>query len=260
MRQSAALPKSQQTALNERQLTYLKAIYRLDQEREHDERGAWNRGQRARPAEEWRWIAYNTSESMLRWQLLEAHLVDEGTGSTFESLERRGLIGCRYERDPLGISILLVKMTSKGRRLARSLAGEQRERPLPAGTLREWHWKALVVAYQAGDEGVKQDSAFSGRYNGIGWNTWLRLRDYKHQGKEQPLIMEAYTWAQVRRMVFTGQPRPNDYEERTVSEQEYRLHITLFGRSYYEEHWQRYRQLYPDVEAPEPMQERTVQS
>lgn len=250
-----AAPDSPPRSLNERQLTYLKAIYRLDQAREADQRGAWNRGQRVLPASEWRWIAYNTSESMLRLQLLEAHLVDEGTGSTFESLERRGLIECRYERDELGIPILLVKMTTKGRRLARSLTGEQRERPLPIGTLREWHWKALVVAYQAGDEGVKQDYAFSGRYSGIGWNTWLRLRDYKHQGKEHPLIREASTWVQVRRSVFTGRHRPNDYEERTVAEQEHRLFITTFGCSYYAQSWQHYRQLYPEVEAPEPRQE-----
>ena len=246
-------------ALNDRQKTYLLTIFRLDQLREADQRGAWNRGQRVLPTAEWRWIAYTTSESMLRLQLLEAHLVDEGTGSTFESLERRGLIECRYERDPLGIPILLVKMTTKGRRLARSLTGEQRERPLPTGTLREWHWKALVVAYQAGDEGVKQEYAFSGRYGGIGWNTWLRLRDYKHQGTEQPLITEESTWVQMRRMVFIGRPRPNDYEERTVSEQEQRLSITSFGQRYYEEYWQRYRQLYPEVEAPAPTQESQAQ-
>ena len=241
--------------LNDRQKTYLLAIFRQDQLREADQRGAWNRGQRAQPAAEWRWIAYGTAESMLRLQLLEAHLVDEGTGSTFESLERRGLIECRYERDPLGIPILLVKMTSKGRRLARSLTGEQRERPLPTGTLREWHWKALVVAYQAGEEGVTQEYSGSGRYGGIGWNTWLRLRDYKHQGTEQPLIREASTWVQVRRSVFTGRPRPNDYEERTVSEQEHRLYISAFGQVYYTQYWQHYRQLYPEVEAPDPTQE-----
>lgn len=230
----------------------MQAIYRLDQAREADERGAWNRGQRVRPAAEWRWIAYNTSESLLRFALQQAKLVDEGTGSTFASLERRGLIECRYECDPLGIPILLVKMTTKGRRLARSLTGEQRERPLPTGTLREWHWKALIVAYQAGEEGVKQDYAYSGRYGAIGWNTWLRLRDYKYHGKEQPLIAETSTWVQVRRSVWTGRPRPDDYEERTVSEQEHRLYITAFGQRYYAEQWQRYRQLYPEVEAPAP--------
>jgi hypothetical protein len=245
--------------LNDRQKTYLLTIFRLEHLREADQRGAWNRGQRVLPAAAWRPIAYNTSESMLRLQLLEAHLVDEGTGSTFESLEQRGLIACRYERDALGIPILLVQLTSKGRRLARSLTSEQRERSLPTGTLRQWHWKALVVAYQAGDEGVKQGYAFSGRYSGIGWNTWLRLLDSKHQGKEQPLIREAYTWIQVQRMVFTGQPRPNDYEERTGSEQEHRLSITAFGQTFSVEHWQHYRQLYPEVEALAPTQENQAQ-
>jgi hypothetical protein len=83
----AAILTTQQPSLNERQLTYLKAIYRLDQERERYERGVWNRGQRSRPAKEWRWIAYTTSESLLRFALLSAHLVAEGTGSTFEALD-----------------------------------------------------------------------------------------------------------------------------------------------------------------------------
>jgi hypothetical protein len=246
-------------ALNDRQNTYLLTIFRLDQVREADQRRAWNRGQRVLPAAAWRWIAYNTSESLLRFALQQAKLVDEGTGSTFESLERRGLIECRYERDPMGIPILLVKMTTKGRRLARSLTGEQRVRSLPTGTLRAWHWKALAVAYLAGDEGVKQEYSGSGRYGGIGWNTWLRLRDYKHQGTEQPLITEASTWVQVRRSVFTDRRRPHDYEERTGSEQEHQLSITPFGQRYYVEQWQRYRQLYPEVEAPAPTQESQAQ-
>ncbi|MCT7969747.1 hypothetical protein NG799_25880 [Laspinema sp. D1] len=40
--------------LNERQQTYLKQIFEIDQNREESERGAWNRGDRPRPADEWR--------------------------------------------------------------------------------------------------------------------------------------------------------------------------------------------------------------
>ncbi len=40
--------------LNERQQTYLKQIFEIDQDREESERGAWNRGDRPRPADEWR--------------------------------------------------------------------------------------------------------------------------------------------------------------------------------------------------------------
>lgn len=242
--------------LNERQRTYLQAIYRLDQEREADERGAWNRGQRVRPANEWRWIDYSTSESLLRFALQQAKLVDEGTGSTFDSLERRGLIACRDARDELGVPLLFVHMTAKGRKLIRSLTGEQREKPLPPGTLREWHWKALVAAYQAGSAGLEKDSWGYGR---ISWKTWLRLRDYRYDRQEQPLIAEVQTWVQVRRQVFTGKGPPNTYEERTVTEWEYRLHLTPFGRTFYQQHWQHYRHLYPEVEAPEPTAEDEAQ-
>jgi hypothetical protein len=40
--------------LNERQQTYLKQIFEIDQDREESERGAWNRGDLPRPADEWR--------------------------------------------------------------------------------------------------------------------------------------------------------------------------------------------------------------
>jgi hypothetical protein len=44
--------------LNPRQRAYLLTIYRLDQEAEARERGAWGAGTRARPAAEWRWLTY----------------------------------------------------------------------------------------------------------------------------------------------------------------------------------------------------------
>jgi hypothetical protein len=61
MPKTPAAPGSVSRSLNDRQLTYLRTIYRLDQERERYELGAWNRGQRVRPAEEWRWIACSTT-------------------------------------------------------------------------------------------------------------------------------------------------------------------------------------------------------
>jgi len=45
-----------------------------------------------------------------------------------------------------------------------------------SGALREWHWHALAKAYAADDEGLGGED---GDYARIGWNTWLRLRDYK---------------------------------------------------------------------------------
>src|SRR5579859_8174299 len=85
--------------LNERQRQYMQAIYETDQEQEAEERGAWTRGGRPRPAREWRWMEYATFYGIhqpLKMKLFLRHFQDEGTGSTFEALERRGLIKCKY--------------------------------------------------------------------------------------------------------------------------------------------------------------------
>ncbi len=47
--------------LNARQREYLKAIYRTDQEAEEYQRSQWNRGGRPRPADQWRWMLYATT-------------------------------------------------------------------------------------------------------------------------------------------------------------------------------------------------------
>ena len=79
--------------LNERQRTYLQAVYEVDQANEQARRidrarGYWDNT----PASEWRWIDYNGAYSPLLRRISEAGYQDAGTGSTFESLYRRGLI------------------------------------------------------------------------------------------------------------------------------------------------------------------------
>jgi hypothetical protein len=50
---------------------------------------------------------------------------------------------CRYEHVAgLGDPLVYIQITPAGRKLVRCATGEQREKPLPLGTLREWHWKA----------------------------------------------------------------------------------------------------------------------
>jgi len=65
------------------------------------------------------------------------------------------------------------------------------------------------------------------------WNTCLRLRDYTIKGQEQPLIREGRRGEQ------------------------FALIITEFGRKYYRDNWQRYRELYPDVDVPAPDMEKS---
>ncbi len=84
----------------------------------------------------------------------------------------------------------------------------------------------------------------SGYYAKIGWNTWLRLRDYKVHGESKPLAEEkrvSITFHKNEALGFS-----------TSYTQDIRMTITEFGKEYYRENWARYRELYPDVEAPEP--------
>jgi hypothetical protein len=225
--------------LNERQQQYLLEIYKQDQEQERNERSSFAHGYRSRPANEWRWIHYGDTQigpSPLKYALQQLKLVDPGTGSTFEALEKRGYVLMKYEqaKDPVfggWFTIVYTQITPKGRKLVRGATGEQREKPLPTGTLREWHWRALCRAYVRGEQGMDYDIDTGDGFGYVSWNTCLRLRDYRVQGQDRPLIREGH-WSEPRTQAA--------------------LVITPYGEQYYYENWQRYRDLYPDVDAPKP--------
>jgi hypothetical protein len=86
----------------------------------------------------------------------------------------------------------------------------------PAGTLKEWHWRALAKAYAAGDEGLEGEY---GVYAHIGERTWQRLLEYKRGA----LVEERGTVIDV----LTGRI--------------HRMHITANGRAPYHDQWARYR-------------------
>ena len=230
--------------LNRRQQVYLAAVYNVDQAKEQDikwlgSQGRWNRT----PASEWRWMPYNAAGSLLLRKIKDAGYVDQGTGSTFEALERRGLVLCKYEPGSLGGPILFVQITKAGRKLVREALNIKVPQALPAGTLREWHWRGLCRAYRCGDQGIQYDKDTGDGFGYVSWNTILRLRDYKFRGEEKPLIGEK-RFPEEHTYTVAGYTFKQDYK--------IRLCITDFGREYYRDNWQRYRDLYPDVDAPAP--------
>jgi DNA-binding MarR family transcriptional regulator len=237
---SKSEPKSE-SGLNERQELYLKAIYAEDQAAERHEAWRWNHGYGKRPADEWRWLLYADlagGATPLKRLLKREGMVDAGTGSTFIALERRGLINHRerYESHIASIERLTsVRLTRKGRAEARKLLGESAPKKLPKGTLREWHWNALTRLYEAGGE-LSSELHVSGCYGGISWKTWLRLRDYFDTG--MGLVKEHSRFVRVE-----WNPEP-----KRVSV----IQLTEAGRKFYYENWEKYRNLYPDVEAPSP--------
>lgn len=163
-------------ALNERQRHYLTAIYEVDQSQEEDQRvagamGDWDR----QPASEWRWIRYYSEHGDTEVQeAIGREHIDPGTGSTFAALEKRGLIETTGNVDQFNLKI---KITKQGRAAVRAALGVK-SNAKPAGLLSEWTWKALKLAYEAGNDGVTGER-WTAHYGGISWETWLRLRNHK---------------------------------------------------------------------------------
>ena len=225
--------------LNERQRAYLRALYECDQateagRRQRAARGDWDRT----PASVWRWQMYGPADSALYTTLRTAGLVDPGTGSTWQALEDRKLVQCRYVPDAFGVQLLEVQITALGRKLVRAAIGEQRPKAAPKGQLRERQWTALARLYAAGDDGENTEDMQYGR-GGFDWfRTLLRLRDYK----PSPLMEEYRT-------------PYHDNGDGTYRAPESRMRITSFGRDYYAREWARYKALYPDVDAPQPPEE-----
>ncbi|AGN82262.1 MULTISPECIES: hypothetical protein [Pseudomonas] len=120
-------------SLNERQRAYLIVAYDEDQRAEEV-----NSGPGSAPASQWRWLEYGpdgrvrkmTYDGPLRYALAEMKLVGHGAGSTWHSLENRGLLSTDHR--PIGMGDLLslfVRLTTDGRRVARVLKGLPMQKP-----------------------------------------------------------------------------------------------------------------------------------
>lgn len=118
-----------------------------------------------------------------------------------------------------------MQITLQGRKLVRAATGAARAQAVPRGQLHERQWAAMARLYAVGNAGELSEEMMYGR-GGFDWTrTLLRLREYK----PQPLIEDVH-----------------DHEVSIIA----RMRLTRFGRDYYQREWARYRELYPEVEAP----------
>lgn len=212
--------------LNDRQRIYLAALYDCDQAKEQDRRLRAARGFYDRvPAAEWRWIMYGpVAEPSALYLALAGH-IDQGTGSTWQALEDRGLCRCRTTPDAFGVPLLEVQITPAGRKLMRAARGEQRPKATPKGQLKERQWAALVRLYAAGETGIDNDTLLYAK-GGFDWHATIRrLVEY-----QPPLIEYVPMYQPYMRGCYR---------------------ITEDGRAYYEAEHARYRDLYPNVDAPQ---------
>jgi hypothetical protein len=162
--------------------------------------------------------------------------MDEGTGATWQALERRGLIKTRYVGHPLAhrASLLEVQVTPLGRRVLRAAEPKLKRTRRPPGILTEWQWRALVRVAAAMPEGLRYEL---GGYPGIGDTTLRRLAE----GRDGGLVEEVDA--------TTGQRPPYGFLWTSTNRA---LRLTDRGRAYYAQHHARYRERYPDVAAPAP--------
>lgn len=192
--------------LNKRQQQYLQAIYEVDQEQEEQEGKRFNQGYTSRKAEEWRWIDYFTTgvfypvDSLLKAKIRELKLIDEGTGSTFNALEARGFIVCRYvyqDRDgkyAFDESILSLQITKAGRKLVRDATGTKptKRKPGELTPAQQKYADKIIAADIAPREEVenafrlKQDERISRWGSVLGM---VQRREEEEYNKTHPIIV-----------------------------------------------------------------------
>lgn len=217
--------------LNERQRTFMRVIYSADQRAEELAKGAWGRGEQARPASEWRWLEYGPvggvfdAQGPLQERLAALGERDSGSGSTLKALEQRGLIITESRPAVLAKYTVWVQLTKVGRAACRA-GGCDPERALQPkrGQLSEALWGMLVDVHAAGPGGFGVTYADG---------AWERLTERE----PEPFVsIEA-----------NPDPAPPGGRYRP-----YLLRLTDIGRDHYEQHWEAYGRLYPRVDAPRP--------
>lgn len=213
------------TALNGRQQEYLRAVYCCNQVA-----GGRRSGQPAA-----RWIPYTADPqtggpAALQLYLRNKGLVDSGTGRTFQSLAERGLLVCQHDAQRLA-----VHLTRAGQQAVRSATAE----PAASRVLKEGSWQALVMAYLVDREGLPEHTRTWGNYGGLHWANWCGLNEHRRESlvsfREVPLASDRAAWLSCS--------------------SEIRMYITPAGRQFYKVEGRSYRLRYPDVFAPESVDE-----
>lgn len=229
--------------LNERQRTYLTAIYNADQDREKEIADKRRRRIEVPPAAEWRKLrfslklprdlfGYTTIQDVLRG----AGEHDAGAGATLAALRRRGLVKVSHGWADLGIMVVecvYVSLTTAGRAAARAgLPADAAPVKKPAGLLAEWLWDSLAKLYRAGDGGMTM---------GL-------------QPRSTPMSERTPTWTALQKLRDDQRDGPYIEEFQPPGSRDWWVRITPLGRRHYELHHACYQQLYPDIKGVDPAQ------
>jgi hypothetical protein len=222
----------------------LQIVYQVDQLVERYEYELRADGHYGRPpASEWRWLFLEPltgechPDRALEKYLREARLLAKAQ-PILDDLVSADLLEYRLKRFPRKPSASQYQITRLGRRVVRAGIGEVREKPLPTGTLREHHWRALEMAFRAGDAGL--ESTGHGYYGSLAWRTWVRLRNYKAGSLVEERGGDRLWDNSITYVDGAGHLR--EFTPQTP----YRLCITEFGKTYFIQERARYQALYPE--------------
>ncbi|MFD8820873.1 hypothetical protein ACFV1C_00640 [Streptomyces sp. NPDC059605] len=237
-----AMSKAQHawTELNIRQQTYLRLLYDADQALEQERqdlaaRGHWS----STPARVWRRIEINSRYSPVWGRLSAAGFYDCGTGSTLAALTTRGLIETATDH---ASGVVSAWMTRPGRAAVRAGLGIAPVARKPKWALSEWMWRAMIKVAETGQEGLLTSQL------------WTMAQLHLTKGQEdmrrgaRPYLDVRVTYVRYVHRDFSGKPYdPPSYGTKDIR----RFHFTEEGRAHYVEHLAAYRDLYPDIAAPE---------
>jgi hypothetical protein len=221
-------------ALDDRERAYLTFIYEDDRDNEQTHRSLNAKGMdRHFRAREWRRIQFNGRVSSadrfgratLEDRFRHAGLYDRHT-ATLTRLHRSGLIELDGTTRPI-----YLWLTKEGRSAARAgLADTTEECIRRAGLLPDYLWRDLVTIAVAGDDGVPETDLW-----------W---------GIDRALTTKRRPFIETRRRV----PREVEHLQRPgmkLTIHEDRCYLTEQGRAHYVQHLTFYREVYPQVTAPE---------
>jgi hypothetical protein len=249
-------PAEHWDALNDRQRTYLTAIYNADQNAEANQKGGafdWGHGP---PASEWRWQTFSikapadlVGRTAIQYELRGKDEHDQGAGSSLAALRRRALIEVTEDYIDVGLAMVprvRVKLTTLGRATARAGLGHTAPKSPPRGMLSEWLWSNLVRLYRAGPDGMPTDSPRGTPYE-------KRAPSHKALFFLESMDRKGGRLADTRMVATGAEPYESHmYPGMMITPRENRVFLTEAGRAHYEKHVRCYAELWPDVDAPIP--------
>lgn len=233
--------------LNERQQIYLKTFYHADQSQEEAHRKEAARTWSSTPARTWRRLDFNGRYSSIAPVLRAKKVYDSGAGSTLAALRDRGLIESETWTGLLTDPVY-VWITREGRAAVRAGLGYGPvSSSKPKWALSEWLWKELVKVAAAGPDGYRIRSLDPRHGLSPDAHLYLSKGSEGRRGNRPYIDGSNYRW-----VTYDAKVNPwVSNETYKKSEPVYYYVLTPEGRAHYAEYLEQYRELYPDVEAPD---------